>query len=571
MAGVLGVASSAYIAAIALLRRKSASLWQYGLPNNYLDSAGVTAATVDNPVGLDLDAMGVLGAELVGAFSGNTYPAGFFADSGWAISGGVATFTYPGTGGRALYNANLLTAGKTYRVQMLGAVRNGLRLNIGGSVIDSESAIVTTTSPVVQITGAFVPSGLASVTGISIREITGIHASQATTANKPVLRRGVVNLLTYSQDFTNAAWILEGGVTRSGSTLLCPADGNRVYAAGTFPSGPQTFAVLLSGSGTCTLFGYNGTDSGGGNFGIAQITLTATPTIYVTNYSPTAPSNWRFGRLAGDTATSITFGAGGLFAGTYTADQILAAGGIPLTTSAPASSTQGPYWLDTAAGAHTLGATISAGYESSIVIDAVTNVGATVLAGQNLTGAYSVYGGISATELVTNGGPFVNTAGWASVHSAGVSTIANELVATNTTVNYPGANWSFATTVGATYILDGAVRSNGVGASSGVYLGVLDSSGNGTAQWAVSDGGTAKTKGSIKFIATGTTSYIGFGNFAANAGSGSIAYLVSVSVREVLPGTSGRIILPGTLAAPATLTASEQALLVGYTNRLAGL
>jgi hypothetical protein len=47
------------------------------------------------------------------------------------------------------------------------------------------------------------------------------------------------------------------------------------------------------------------------------------------------------------------------------------------------------YWFDTTGGTKTLGATLPAGYESCIVVDAA-KTGATVATAQNLTGAYSL-------------------------------------------------------------------------------------------------------------------------------------------------------------------------------------
>jgi hypothetical protein len=145
-------------------------------------------------------------------------------------------------------------------------------------------------------------------------------------------------------------------------------------------------------------------------------------------------------------------------------------------------------------------------------------------------------------ELITNAGPFTATTGWSAVHSATLSTAANELVATNGIANYPGASFSFTTVIGKTYILSGTVRSNAVGASPQTYLGVLDAAGNGTSQWAATASGTAAVYGAIQFVATGTTSYIGFGNFSALTGSGSVAYLVNVSVHLAEADRSTKII-----------------------------
>ena len=164
--------------------------------------------------------------------------------------------------------------------------------------------------------------------------ITFTRASSATYfGSDGLLKTSLYNLLTWSNDFTNAAWFAQGATaSKSGSNLLVQATGDQVFHNTTLPIGPSTLAFILSGSGTIALFGFNATDS---YLGTTHVTLTATPTLYVANFTSTAVNTTvYFGRRdVSDTATTITFGGGGLFEGTYTAAQILAQGGIPLTTT----------------------------------------------------------------------------------------------------------------------------------------------------------------------------------------------------------------------------------------------
>ena len=358
--------------ALALLRRYSQDAHIYlpgvGMLNglqagNYLDSAGTTQGTVDQPVGLVLDAAGGLGAELVtnGDFSNGL--TGWVARTGATISNPVAgrlrvtpTVSAANFGGINTAATTIVT-GKTYRIslEMLTNVNaRTIQLVCGGAFIGNISAITShsfvfvasgTAGPIIELSNQTTISGdYYEVSNISVREVTGIAASQPTTSAKPIQRRGAVNLAEQSTNFAASVWALEGGATKSGQTLLCGTDGMRAWQ-GSSLIGAQTFAVALSGSGTCTLFGYNGTDAGGGSIAQKQITLTAIPTIYTTSATVTAVTGWRFGRLAGDTATSITFQAGAIFQGTYTAQQIQALGGIPTTTTAPASTALGTqYW-----------------------------------------------------------------------------------------------------------------------------------------------------------------------------------------------------------------------------------
>jgi hypothetical protein len=316
---------------------------------NYLDSAGTTVATVDNPVGLVLDGAGSVSAtELVTNGSGST-TSGWTGQSANLTTDGQLVVTSTGAWGRG-YQAITTVVGKTYQI-LCTADANG-KFSIGSTaggeqVLAATSAgravfVATTTTSYVSLIAYSATTGtVAKFSAISVREVTGIHASQATAGFKPVERRGIVNLLTYSQDFSNAAWVAQSGAVKSGNELSVPSVGAEAYQQNTIPAGAYTYAIILSGTGTCSLSTWNATDG----ISYTQVTLTATPTIYVHTRTPTvANTQVAFGRNTGDTATSITFGGAGLFQGTLTASQILSYGGIPLTTTAAASSSGGNYF-----------------------------------------------------------------------------------------------------------------------------------------------------------------------------------------------------------------------------------
>lgn len=78
--------------AIALLRKFNASVWLFGSGNvgglqagNYLDSTLGTPASIDGPIGGMLDAMGVVGPELV------VVPNAGTASGAWVVSAGTVT------------------------------------------------------------------------------------------------------------------------------------------------------------------------------------------------------------------------------------------------------------------------------------------------------------------------------------------------------------------------------------------------------------------------------------------------------------------------------------------------
>lgn len=113
------------------------------------------------------------------------------------------------------------------------------------------------------------------------------------------------NLVTYSNDFTNAAWT-KSGTSVSGSTISGFAGGFQLVqqnlSGKIIASATYTFSVTLSGTGTIHL-------DGNGLSGSTAVTLTATPTVY--SYSFTAPSSLggseavRIISHPGDTATSV--------------------------------------------------------------------------------------------------------------------------------------------------------------------------------------------------------------------------------------------------------------------------
>ncbi len=337
---------------------------------NYLDSAGTTAATVDNPVGLSLDALQAmtLGDELVDTSVGaigsvfairctNTAMGGGF----WAVVGND-----PLVASVASQNP-LLSYGKTYLVTLeISAVSGGnvaLHLSdaqnsglVGSPFLTKNSvgiytAIITPdTVTIDSITALCGTSGLGVTFKVSVREIPGIHATQATTANKPILRRGLLNQLTYSQAANNAAWLKIGATNAPNATTVnFPNTLEAFYNTYSVsaPAGSSwTGVFLLSGVGAIRIITARWT-GGAYEEASSDITLSATPTLYAVTHTL---ANAQTGILTGVSrasvgqATSVSFGGGGLFQGTLTAQQILDAGGIPLTTTAAASSTTGKYW-----------------------------------------------------------------------------------------------------------------------------------------------------------------------------------------------------------------------------------
>lgn len=390
--------------AIAILRRFGPDAHVYlpgvGMLNglqagNYLDSSGTTQGTVDQPVGLVLDATGGLGVELA-TNAGIAYNA--------SLSSGLipSTATSNSTLSYGFFRNSFLTPGKRYQVS---AAWSGNTLNRKLTFDDGQGPTNTqlqSTAQSGEITSQFTAtaatffayaSGIASVgesftvSAISVREVTGIHASQPTTSAKPILRRGAVNLLTYSGDFSNAAWnksnvtpvtgvadplggtgatkIVEGATTGLhylGGAPYTATVGQPYTVVFVVQANERSWARIETGGSGLTQqsvhlnlsTGAFGASSGtldsksiaaiGGGWYIVALVKTAVLSATAGGFIYPAIADNTASYL-GDGVSGINVYRAALFAGTYTAAQIQALGGIPLTTTAPASTALGnTYW-----------------------------------------------------------------------------------------------------------------------------------------------------------------------------------------------------------------------------------
>jgi hypothetical protein len=224
------IVSSTMQKAIALLRSlgTSAHVWLPGangvsvasLPsNNYLLSDGSTGySTVDGVDGLTLDGMGSLGSELLAVQDLTTWSV----TAGTPTINNATTVTYVGDG--QITKAISTVAGRAYWLTIAGSKTGGNIIVYSNSNQNSTGIIVNGTFGtyyfVAQATGFIAIRSVAAqtvtVTSISVKEYTGTHLTQPTTANKPLVRRGAYNLLKYSEQFGNAAW----AKTLSGSGVL---------------------------------------------------------------------------------------------------------------------------------------------------------------------------------------------------------------------------------------------------------------------------------------------------------------------------------------------------------------
>jgi hypothetical protein len=85
------------------------------------------------------------------------------------------------------------------------ATLSGVESSGNLSALQRHTVILTAASARTNILFYALGSGTLSIDNVSVRELPGNHASQATSASRPVLRSRY-NLLTYSEQFDDAAW-----------------------------------------------------------------------------------------------------------------------------------------------------------------------------------------------------------------------------------------------------------------------------------------------------------------------------------------------------------------------------
>jgi len=347
---------------------------------NHMDTYGTQPNFVDQPVGLVLDAANsTLGPELVlsGEFATAT---GWTLPTGVTVANGTMNFNAPVVYTQPVYNLTVNPAASYLVKYTISSITSGcLMLDMGFTSLHEQhtapgtysfiaSGLPTSTGVSISIRDA---NTIAVIDNVSVREVIGVHAIQGTAGSKPTLRLGLVNLLTYSADLTYTNPWSADGVTVSQDGTLQP-DGSlatkitmpTVMASNrlihNFPTvvGPYTLACLVK-AGTSTKGQMNFDFASPNTFqAFDTANLTSNPNITIVpvgggwycvafQSTQTAPSGSQVqlgfyslvGKQAGD---SMYYGRVGVFQGSFTASQIQALGGIPLTTTAAVSTLTGP-------------------------------------------------------------------------------------------------------------------------------------------------------------------------------------------------------------------------------------
>ena len=253
----------------------------------YQDSAVTAPVTaVEQPVGLMLDkSQGLaLGSELITPVANQDFSSdtGYWTKSGTTtIGSGKASLSAVPDGTYALIRSGVLTTGKVYTITIDvsdyltgevvirdGAVNHPFQTPSSAASNGTKSVTFLASGTAVGIRTVGITT--LSVDNISVKEIAGNHASQATTASRPVLRARY-NLLTYSEQFDNAAWTKGGGSTITANSVTAP-DGtttadtlvlttgsatSQIYQSVAITNGPVTVSVWLRADAPVTLdFGF---------------------------------------------------------------------------------------------------------------------------------------------------------------------------------------------------------------------------------------------------------------------------------------------------------------------------
>jgi hypothetical protein len=235
----------------------------------FQDAQGTTAVTaVEQAVGLILDKRNGLGigTEVI---SNNTFDSDtvWSKGTGWSIGSGVATKT---AGSAAnLSQTVTLVAGTTYRLVYTitrtagsitpqfsgGSTVSGTARSAAGTYVENLTAVSGNTTFEFAADATFA----GTVDNVYLKRVSGNDAYQTTSASRPTLRARY-NLLTYSEEFDNAAWsilnaaiIKDSTVAPDGTTTADTfnvTDASSVIkrtqqVASPVPTGANTFSVYV--------------------------------------------------------------------------------------------------------------------------------------------------------------------------------------------------------------------------------------------------------------------------------------------------------------------------------------
>ena len=278
----------------------------------FQDSAGTTPVTaVEQPVGLILDkSQGLtLGSEALPALS--SFAVNLFGT--WAQSGGNWVFsdTVGGQVRPGVSSSTTLTAGWYKAVIVIASATGATNVRIDGIGPDDRLFAAGThtfyfradaAAPVrvrLEDTSSSIGDGFA-IKSFSIKSLPGYHASQSTSASRPVLSARY-NLLTQTEDFLTG-WAQNGLVT-TGMTNVTTA-----------PNGTQTADQLVESNTTGTHIDYRSV-SGSKADTISVAARANTRSVLTIGCNDNTSGNWSAAAFNLSAGTAATAQSAGTFSG----------------------------------------------------------------------------------------------------------------------------------------------------------------------------------------------------------------------------------------------------------------
>ena len=216
----------------------------------FQDAAGTTPAGVGDPVGLILDKSKglVLGAELFSDFE----TEGLWTDNGdgsWSITNAASNTD--------LRSATLGVTGKRYVVSITFSNVSGTLtfypLNTSPKAVTSDGTYVIRQ----EANGGVISNGLwirattgasATVSNISVKELPGNHATQTTSAARPILQQSGATAVTSGPELEDTANTVAGWTTLGSNPVELDGDAIKV----TFVDNSSGAQITLTEAGVLT-------------------------------------------------------------------------------------------------------------------------------------------------------------------------------------------------------------------------------------------------------------------------------------------------------------------------------
>jgi hypothetical protein len=226
----------------------------------FQDSAGtIPVVNPGDPVGLSLDTSKglVLGPELVtnGTFDENVNGWTPVGSGTFVWSNGAGVFTRVVDGNDGVRQSFPTVSGRHYRVSVTVTAGSSARIEFNSSGnpfpgnivsnggVGTYTVILAATSSTMFVALGRASNGTVTYDNITVRELPGVHAFQTTALNRPIYGRhpvtGIRNLLTFTEQFDNAAWgktrvtvtadatVAPDGVTTADRLVGTPAAGDK--------------------------------------------------------------------------------------------------------------------------------------------------------------------------------------------------------------------------------------------------------------------------------------------------------------------------------------------------------